>query len=149
MYCFVCLLTFRYGFMARGLMIQDSGRGQSITLSWPGNWSLSPEDPKKWLTLWELQHVPSNSYGTMWTDWMDEWGKFRANLALRRSKNYGKMEEKWKKGRRKNYEKQKFIMTFWIYLRTKWRTKWRVKIMMNLQTIWKTNWGPNRRQHFV
>ena len=28
----VCLLTFRQGFMALGLMIQDSGRGRSITL---------------------------------------------------------------------------------------------------------------------
>ena len=57
--------TFLSGFMAWGLIIQDSGRARSINLKCPGNLFLAPEDPKKYITLLELHHIPLDSYGTM------------------------------------------------------------------------------------
>ena len=62
---FVCLLIFISGFMAWGLIIRYSGRRRSIILKCPGSWSLAPEDPKKYVTLSELHHVPSDSCDMM------------------------------------------------------------------------------------
>ena len=108
MYFFVCLLTFISGFMAWGLFIWDSGRGWSINLLWPGNWSLAPEDPKNYITLSELHDVPSDSYGTMCWKLVENIWKLWKSI----KKNIDKQWKYWKIVKSKeNCEKQLITMT--------------------------------------
>ena len=73
---FICLfIDFKSGFMDSWIRIQDSGRGLSIILLWPGNWSLATEDQNKSITIGALHNVPSNGLGSVcghW-DWVKMW----------------------------------------------------------------------------